>query len=87
MRSMNTNRQIISNSVQNERIYANLDFIRSLPSFSGRGSWRSGIHYLSNHFEDSIQQYGASLRQNLLEILKDWGLLGLVTCKCGLLRR
>ena len=58
MRSMNTNRKIISNSLQNERIYANLDFIRSLPSFNGRGSWRSGIHYLSNHFEDSFNSIG-----------------------------
>ena len=58
MRSMNTNREIISNSVQNERIYANLDFIRSLPSFNGRASWRSGIHYLSNHFEDSFNSMG-----------------------------
>jgi hypothetical protein len=58
MRSMNTDRQIISNSVQNERIYANIDFIRSLSSLNGRGSWRSGIHYLSNNFEDSIDSMG-----------------------------
>ena len=58
MRSMSADRQVISNSVQNERIYANLDFIRSLPSLNGRGSWRTGIHYLSNHFEDSINSMG-----------------------------
>ena len=58
MRSMNADRQTISNSVQNKRIYANLDFIRSSPSLNGRGSWRSGIHYLSNHFEDSINSMG-----------------------------
>ena len=46
------------NSVRNGRIYSNLDFIRSASSLGGRGSWRSGIHYLSNNFEDSINSVG-----------------------------
>ena len=46
------------NSVQNGRIYSNLAFISSASSLGGRGSWRSGIHYLSNNFEDSINSGG-----------------------------
>lgn len=59
IRSMNMDHQVISNPIENERIYANFDFIRSSPLLNGRGNWRSGIHYLSNRFEQSINSIGS----------------------------
>jgi hypothetical protein len=58
IRSMNMDHQVVSNPVKNDRIYANFDFIRSSPLLTGRGNWRSGIHYLSNRFEQSINSIG-----------------------------
>ena len=58
IRSMNMDHQVVSNPVKNDRIYANFDFIRSSTSLTGRGNWRSGIHYLSNRFEQSTNSIG-----------------------------
>jgi hypothetical protein len=59
MRSMNMDHQVVSNPIKNERIYANFDLIRSSPFLRGRGNWRSGIHHLSNRFEQSINSMGS----------------------------
>ena len=58
IRSMNMDHQVVSNPVKNDRIYANFDFIRSSTLLTGRGNWRSGIHYLSNRFEQSTNSIG-----------------------------
>ena len=55
--------QPMINPVDNCRTISNVDVIRAVSAFGGRGQWRTGLHYLSNQYEPQQNKLGVTVTE------------------------
>ena len=73
--------QPMVNSIDNGRMFSNVDIIRAANAFGGRGQWRTGLHYLSNQYEPQQNNFGMTARSR--SEASALGFSGPAICRCG----